>query len=52
MNKLADEYNSSYHRSTGKKPIHADYFALTEGIATNPKAPKFTFGDRVKFKKI
>ena len=32
MNKLADEYHNTYHRSVGKKPIHADYFALIEEI--------------------
>ena len=40
LNKLVDQYNSTYH-SIGKKPINANYSALTEKIETNPKAPKF-----------
>ena len=32
FNKLVDEYNSTYHRSIDKKPVDADYFALTEEI--------------------
>ena len=48
LNKLADEYNNTYHRSIGKKTIDADYSALTEEIETNLKAPKFKVGDRVK----
>ena len=46
--KLVDEYNSTYHRSSGKKPIDADYSVLTEEIETNPKARKFKVGDRVR----
>ena len=30
LNKLGDEYNNNYHRSIGKKPIDANYSALTE----------------------
>ena len=30
LNKLADEYNNTYHRSIGKKPVDADYCALTK----------------------
>ena len=48
LNKLAVEYNNAYYRSIGKKPIDADYSALTERIETNHKAPKFYTGDRVK----
>ena len=29
---MLDEYNNTYHRSLSKKPIHADYSALTEEI--------------------
>ena len=39
LNKLADKYNNSYHHSIQKKPIDADYSALTEEIETNLKAP-------------
>ena len=41
LNKLVDEYNNSYHGFIGKKPIDADYSALTEKIGLNHKAPKF-----------
>ena len=49
LNKLVDQCNNTYHHSTGKKPINADYSALTEKIETNPKAPKFK--DRVRITK-
>ena len=34
-----------------KKPIKADYSALTEKIETNPKDPKFNLSDRFKITK-
>ena len=37
LNKLVDEYNNSYYYSIGKKPVDADYSALTKEIAKNPK---------------
>ena len=33
------------HRSIGKKPIDADYSALTKGIESSYKAPKFKVSD-------
>ena len=30
LNKLVDEYSNSCHCSIGKRPIHADYSALSE----------------------
>ena len=48
LNKLVDQYNNSYHHSIGKKPINADYSALTEKIETNSKAPTFNVNDRVR----
>ena len=51
LNKLVDEYNNTYHHSNNKKPINADYSALTENIETNPKAHKFNVNDRVKIDK-
>ena len=51
MNKLVDQYNSIHHHSINKKPINADYFALTENIETNHKAPKFKINDRVRITK-
>ena len=29
LNKLVDQYNNTYHQSGNKKPINADYSALT-----------------------
>ena len=29
LNKLVDQYNNTYHFYIGKKPVDADYFALT-----------------------
>ena len=51
LNKLIDEYNNSYHRSIGKKPIGINYSALSEKIETNPRAPKFKVGGRVRITK-
>ena len=48
MNKLLDEYDNTYYRSIGKKPIDADYSDLTEEIESIYKAPKFRVGDRVR----
>ena len=55
LNELVDEYNNTYHRSIGKKPIDADYSALTEKIESSHKTPKFKVGDRlmiIKYKGI
>ena len=41
MNNLVDEYNNTYHLSSGGKPIYADYSALTREIESSHKAPKF-----------
>ena len=51
LNKLVDQYSNTYHHSVGKKPINADYSALTEKIETNPKAPKFKVNDRIRITK-
>ena len=51
LNKLVDEYNNSYHRSIGKKPIDANYSALTEVIQANSKWPKFKVDERVRISK-
>ena len=40
-----------YHYYIGKKPITADYSALTEKIETNLKAPEFKVNDRVRITK-
>ena len=47
LNKLLDQYNNTHYHSINKKPINADYFALTEKIETNPKVPKFKISDTV-----
>ena len=51
LNELVDQYNNTYHHSINKKPINADYSALTEKIEVNPKAPKFKVNDRVRISK-
>ena len=51
LNKIVDQYNYTYHHSINKKPINADYSALTEKIETNSKAPKFKVNDRVRITK-
>ena len=51
LNKLVDQYDNTYHHSVGKKPINADYSALTEKVETNPKAPMFKVNDRVRITK-
>ena len=40
LNKLVYQYNNTYNYSINKKPINADYSALTEKIETNSKVPK------------
>ena len=45
FNKLVDQYNDTYHHSVNKKPINADYSALTEKIE---KALKLKVNDRVR----
>ena len=47
MNKLVDQYNNTYHHPINRKPINADYSALTEKIERNHKAPKFKVNDTV-----
>ena len=51
FNKLVDQYNNTYNHSINKKPINADYSALTEKIATNSKALKFKVNERVRIAK-
>ena len=51
LNKLVDQYSNNYRHSINKKPINADYFALTEKIETNPKSPKLKVNDRVRITK-
>ena len=51
LNKLVVQYNNTYYHDIGKRPINADYSALTEKIETNHKAPKFKVNDRVRITK-
>ena len=51
LNRLVDQYNNTYHHSINKKPIYADYSALTENIETNSKASKFKVNDRFRISK-
>ena len=51
LNKLADEYNNTYHRSIGKIPIHVNYPALSESSESSHKASTFKFGDRFNMTK-
>ena len=46
LKKLLNEYNNTHHRSAWKKPIDADYSALTEYIGLNHKAPKFKVSNK------
>ena len=51
LNKTLDQYNNTYHHYINKKPINADYSALTEPNETNSKAPKFEVFDGVRIAK-
>ena len=42
LNKLVDQYNNTYHHSTYKEPINADYSAFI---------PKFKVNNRVRITK-
>ena len=48
LENLVEQYDNTYYHSIGKKPINADYSALTEKNETNSKAPKFKVNDRVR----
>ena len=45
MNKLVDQYNNTYICSINKKPVDADYSALTEEIESTYKPHKFKAGE-------
>ena len=51
MIKLEHQYHNTYHHSINKRPINADYSALTEKIETNPKVRKLKFNGRVRITK-
>ena len=51
LENLVEQYDNTYYHSIGKKPINADYSALTEKTETNSKAPKFKVNDRVRITK-
>ena len=50
-NKLVDECNNNYHHFIGRKPVNADYSALTEEIESSHKSSKFKVSDRVRITK-
>ena len=52
LNKLLDLYNKSYCHYIGRKPMDADYSALTKELKTNPKTTKFKIDDRVMITKF
>ena len=49
LNKLVDQYNNTH--SINKKPISADYSALTAKIDANLKTHKFKLNKRVRITK-
>ena len=51
LNKLVDQHNNAYLHCVIKKPINADYSALTEKIEANSKTPKCKVNDRVRITK-
>ena len=51
MNKLADQYNNTYHHSINIKLSNDDYSVLAKLIETNPKAPNFKVNVRVRITK-
>ena len=51
LNKLAGQCNNTFHHSINKKPINADYYALSEKIETDPEASKIKVNDRVRISK-
>ena len=51
LNKLVNQYNTTYHHSTIKKPLNAVSYALTENIESNPEAPKFKVTNIVRITK-
>ena len=51
LNNFVDQCNNTYHYSTGRKRINADYSALTEKNEANSKAPKFKVNNKVKITK-
>ena len=51
LNELIDQYKDTYHHFINKKPINANYSALTEKFETNPEGPKFQVNDSVRITK-
>ena len=48
---IIDEYNNTDHNSFGKKPVDADYSAMSEKIETKSKSLKLKVDDRVRITK-
>ena len=51
LNKLLHQYNDIYSHSVDKKPIDADYSALSEKIEPSHNVPQFKVGDKVWYTK-
>ena len=51
LNKLADQYNNTYHHYINRKTSNADCSALTEKTDTKLKAPKFKVNDGIRISK-
>ena len=47
MNNLVDEYDNTYHRSSGTKLFYTDYSALTGEFESSHKAPKFKVDEKI-----
>ena len=48
LNKLADEYDTSYHCSICKNRAYADYSVFSDEFGSSYKAPTFKAGDRIR----
>ena len=48
LDRLVDEYNNNYHRSTSKKTVPPGCSTLPGEMESNNKAPQFHLDDRIK----
>ena len=51
LNKLADEYDTSYHCSICKNRAYADYCVFSDEFESSYKVPTFKAGDRIRIMK-
>ena len=52
LNKLVDQYNSTYHHFINKKPINADYFTLTKKLRRILKLLNLKFKFKIKVGRV